>query len=238
MIKVNYHGRLGNNMFQYCFGRILSEELHFNLDVKPIKYFSNIQPIKKYNFNLNNLCTEELEKHEIDFISIINNKTPRIIILNGYFQRYEYYEKYLDKIKQWLEIDLKYENNFIINVNPKDFTLHIRLTDLAQLNLHPNMIKFYKDILDNNIFETLYIITDNKNDKRLIKIFKEYNYQIISNSEIEDFLFIKKSNNIICSQSTFCWWAAILSDAKNIYLPTNTHIGYYDRADINLNFIS
>jgi hypothetical protein len=39
MIEVRYKGRLGNNMFQYCLGRILAEGLGFALKADPIPAF-------------------------------------------------------------------------------------------------------------------------------------------------------------------------------------------------------
>jgi hypothetical protein len=43
MIEVRYKGQLGNNMFQYCLGRILAEELGFALQAGPISGFSNTE---------------------------------------------------------------------------------------------------------------------------------------------------------------------------------------------------
>ena len=39
MIEVRYKGRLGNNLFQYCLGRILSEALGFALQANAIPGF-------------------------------------------------------------------------------------------------------------------------------------------------------------------------------------------------------
>lgn len=39
MISVNCAGRLGNNIFQYCFGRILAEELGYTMN-KNFEYYT------------------------------------------------------------------------------------------------------------------------------------------------------------------------------------------------------
>ena len=39
MISVNYTGRMGNNMFQYCIGRIMAEKMGYALSAKPISGF-------------------------------------------------------------------------------------------------------------------------------------------------------------------------------------------------------
>ena len=41
MVKVRYKARLGNNLFQYCLGRILANELGFVLQADPIPGFPN-----------------------------------------------------------------------------------------------------------------------------------------------------------------------------------------------------
>ena len=40
MIDVKYNGGLGNNLFQYCFGRILAERLGYALAAPPIPGFA------------------------------------------------------------------------------------------------------------------------------------------------------------------------------------------------------
>ncbi len=46
MIEVRYKGRLGNNLFQYCFGRILAESLGFTLKAEYIE--GSLIPRQKY----------------------------------------------------------------------------------------------------------------------------------------------------------------------------------------------
>ena len=46
--------------------------------------------------------------------------------------------------------------------------------------------------------------------------FKLHKFDIITtNSEIEDMMVMSKYNTIICSNSTFSWWASILGDIPN-----------------------
>ncbi len=41
MVEVKYIGRLGNNLFQYCFARILAQGLGYKLKAEPIAGFPN-----------------------------------------------------------------------------------------------------------------------------------------------------------------------------------------------------
>ena len=50
MISVNYAGRLGNNIFQYCFGRILAEELGYMMN-KNLSEFEYAKEVNGSNFS-------------------------------------------------------------------------------------------------------------------------------------------------------------------------------------------
>ena len=41
MIKVTYLGRTGNNLFQYCFGRILAEKTGMKMESEVLEGFPN-----------------------------------------------------------------------------------------------------------------------------------------------------------------------------------------------------
>jgi hypothetical protein len=95
-------------------------------------------------------------------------------------------------------------------------------------------LKYYCDILSTISYDRVYVLGTGI-DNLVIDTFKKYNPIYINNGEIEDFKFIKSCKKIIMSNSTFCWWAAWLSDATEIYYP-RTKTGYWssERPDINL----
>jgi hypothetical protein len=56
MIKVNYKGFLGNNMFQNAMERILTTEMGYQLDAQPIiglPETNNIISCKRYSVHVN-----------------------------------------------------------------------------------------------------------------------------------------------------------------------------------------
>lgn len=231
MIKVNYKGRLGNNLFQYSLGRIISKELDFKLSADPIPGFDETYKEilgKDCSFNTSK---QHLEKHIIDLKSIIQNKSDRKIILNGYFQRYEYYEKYSDEIKKWLYFKNQYKQL------SNDLVVHIRRDDYIT---HGYTLTFesYKKMIESVSFNKIYITTDSPNDV-FLKKFDAYNPVIVNNSCIEDFKFISSFNKIIISQSSYSWWAAFLSNATEIIFPV-TDFGIWgeiSRPDIDLKIV-
>lgn len=227
MISVEYNGGLGNRLFQYCFGRVLSNKMGYSLSADGISYFPGT------NESVNGINVEDnveiLDGHVADINSIVSNKDNRKIVIKGFFQRYEYYIDYKDKIRnEWLHIE---------DVNSKrssdDLVVHIRLTDYKN---HGAVLSFdhYSRMI--NLFgsKNVYIVTDDPSDV-FINQFNVYNPIIINEDTISDFKFIMTFDNIILSQSTYSWWAAFLSNASKIAFPIPSH-GYWskERQDIDL----
>jgi hypothetical protein len=118
-----------------------------------------------------------------------------------------------------------------VSKNTKDVVIHLRLDGFNHEGHNSHIIhpKWYISILDNLQFDTLYIVMDSKSGKvwhkqsehkkNYLSNFSNYNHQIVSNSAIDDFEFIRSFDKIICSNSTFCWWACFLSQASEIYIP-------------------
>lgn len=219
MVEVNYKGRLGNNMFQYAFGRIIAETYNLELDANYLKYFENTKE-KIYGKNNINNNVQTINGHKND---IENIDSSSFIKLDGYFQYYPMYKNYKEKLKKWFYVNSDDYLNFYPDKN--DIIIHIRLRDYKILNFNLKE-NFYYDFINENLnnYNKFWIITDEKNNKfinELLNINKKVN--LFNGNEIEDFCFIKESNNILTSQSTFSWWAAFLSNAKKIYIPYNNN---------------
>lgn len=99
--------------------------------------------------------------------------------------------------------------------------------------------EYYEKALSMAKYDKIYICTDDPNHEYL-KNFKKYNPIIIRHKDpysweatIDDFAFIMSFNKIITSQSTFCWWAAFLSSATEIYAPRPSN-GFMSNSNITL----
>jgi len=210
MVKVKYNGRLGNNLFQYCFGRIIAEENGFQLEAKQIKGFPNINYIK----NGKNLeIKKRITGHKVNFDRLKNINHG--ILLDGHFEIYEYYKSYKEKIKNWLwtpDPSSKYK------IGNNDCVIHLRLDDVLKKNIgikYKEIEKMFKNVK----FENLYVCSDQLSNSNCKKIIEKYNAIPINENAIETYKLIKKFNKIVLSPSTFSWWAAWLSDAKEILIP-------------------
>jgi hypothetical protein len=213
MIEVKYKSRLGNNLFQYCLGRILAEKKCFFLKADPIDGFENTKEIingKDYTKN----GFIELNDWNSNLGKILQNPPNKKIILNGWFQKYCFYKDYKKEIKNWLKID--FDN--LPKVKDNDVVVYIRRGDYIELG-YALPIEFYENCLLKLNYSKIYVCTDFPNDWFVKKFVKKYDATVFHNSALEDFCFIKSFNNIVMSASTFCWWAAYLSDAKKIFFP-------------------
>jgi len=218
MIKVNFLGRLGNNMFEYCLGRILAEQLECGLVSPTIQGFIGTENINSEKGSRDEPAIQ-LTGHVIDLDAVINNCNNKNIVLSGYFQRYEYYKNHKDKIREWMHID-----DYDVGQTNNDIIAHVRLGDDITY-FHPEHpyimpMDYYDKILENVSFDRLYICSEPETiDSEHIKKFDKYDPIILHGDTLEDFRAIKSFNKIIVPQSTFSWWAAFLSNASEIFMP-------------------
>ena len=220
-VKTQYPGRLGNKLFQYCFGRIIADALQFNFDAEHVPGFSHATSLRRLCLPSIGLKEEVLNGHKVDVEKVVANRKKRIIRLLGHFQRYEYYRKHKEKIRSWLSVPTS-------NIpGTEDLVIHIRSGDLWQVNRSnppnegqlPLPFSFYKQIIEQRVWEKIYIITEMQKDPMVQKLAASYSALVQSKSEIEDFCFLASGHNIVLSVSTFAWWASWLSRAKQIFFP-------------------
>jgi len=209
MIKIKYKGRFGNNMFQYTFAKLLSEKYNNKLitDFKHniIKSTYNL----KQDYLINQLLSNQtLINDNFDFNNFDKNKN---YIVDGFFQNINYYINDRNLIKSFFDYDKSK-----ININKKDIVLHIRLTDYYTHGyvIHPS---FYLDILKNEEYDNIYIISDGKKTDPYFNYFKKYKYTNISSNMRNDFYKLMEFDKVILSNSSFSWWSMFLGNSSRIY---------------------
>lgn len=218
MVEVKYIGLWGNTIFEYCFGRILAEELGYKLKADPIPGFPNTKA-KVEGHDYSGYPEQILLWHWVDLESILQDKTKRKITVYGYFQRYEYFKKYKDVIRNnWLvptsSIDIGERPN------PNDILVYVRRGADYMGTGRELPFSYYEDALNMAEYDRVFIGTDRPKDP-FFSLFKKYKPTIhhTKNEPFKDFKFIMSFNKIIQSASTFSWWASFLSKAKEIYTP-------------------
>lgn len=213
MIEVEYRDRLGNNLFQYCFGRLLAEQLGFALTAPPIPGFPSTStdlPGSRYDGPEVVVTDENLE---LD--ALLRDRSARKIIVRGYFQRAAFYRDYAAVIRQrWLKPATR---RLEAMPTPDDIWVHVRRGDYM---LWGSALPF--SYYENAIMELgggpVRIVTDDPADPFFWR-FRKFNAVIVPGNEQDDFYRLTCASKLVLSQSSFSWWAAFLSEADAVVCP-------------------
>lgn len=240
IVQYDPAGRMGNRMFQYAFGYILSK-------LKNCEFFYGDLP----NFNIKeNLYTSRPNKpittrsfgdQYVDMESLINHDGD--IIVNSFLQKSSLYVDYRDELRALFNIKSDI-------INRGDLVVHIRETDYTLVKAFLGY-DFYKSLITSSKFDRVTIVTDNSNCETVIRLVDDGymlntegvvdTFNVCSDSRgMQDFNTLMYSESIAISQSSFSWWAAFLGNHKNIIFPYKTGLDWWPvepgKDDIDLYF--
>ena len=210
MVTVSYKGRTGNNLFQYALARLIAQFNHLMLGTEwcDPKFVEATEPVQGDEVMGGGIKIEDGENLNIQFPKYSLSR----VHLDGYFQKAEYYNPYRDIIRGFWKFPEQQKNT-------EDIIIHLRLTDYWWKNnlsvIHPS---WYRQILKMEKYRKLYIVVEpHYTNTEYLRHFNDLRPEYVSLSPREDFDFIRSFDRIVCSNSSFCWWAAFLSDARKIY---------------------
>lgn len=215
MIKVESSGRLGNKLHYFLLAKYVSQITNQTLIPERIEGFTqtyfNHEGTNDKDFNY--IDTHHLNVNSTDLWDKIKNHNGGIVV-NNMLGKYYNFKDIIPYFKEYLQIENEesYESP-----NKNDLVIHIRLGDYLNINWFTEKYLYMK-VIDLESFDKCYIVTDEPNNPWL-KEFKERGCIIKSDSLIADFVFLKNSNKLCISKSTFSWTAAMLSNAEKIYFP-------------------
>ncbi len=211
-------GGLGNQLF------ILSEALSYKKELTDeifIYDFTNNYKIFRFSvFNCTNNFFKIVEpkKSSLSFL-ILKSRFAyfyrkffkrNFIFINNIFLDDYYQDILINNLNNSIKI---FRKLFNISTIPFDrVVIHIRGTDFINSKYNINLLNYYQSAI--NIYKSskYYIVTDDtKFSLEIINKLKINHYEVISTDTLSDFLFIANSNKIISSNSTFSWWAGVLS---------------------------
>lgn len=212
MIRVEYIGRMGNQLFQYCFGRILAEQLGYRLQADPIPGFpGTAEEVAGVSHGGDPL---ELSGQLVDLPAILSAEVPRPILLKGFFQRIEYYADHHEAIRRWLHVpgydQLRPQTRVVVHVRRKDY---IRNRNALPFSYYEQAIERLR-----RPGERITILTDDPGDP-FFRRFQRWDPVFQEGSAIEDFVLMQRAEQLVLSQSSFSWWAAVLGEAETIFSP-------------------
>lgn len=226
MVEVIYDGGLGNYLFQYCFGRILAERLGYKLIAPPIPGFPRtLDSVDGRDYSAERILTLRGQKPDL---SLLDHAAAAFHIrLTGYFQRYEYYRAHRRQIREWLATS----DTIDFEARPSDVVLSIR-RGRDYIPRYGLPLSYYENALASLEYDRVFICTNEPADPFIRFLVKKYGAILKAGTfqggkkppsyladALDNFLFIKKFDKIIISNSSYPWWAAFLSDAHEIVFP-------------------
>lgn len=228
MITINYIGQFGNCMFQYVFARLLVEHNLINLGTHGLLEIEStpILPVKEPNPKRGTITITD--KMWFDWRREFGSKIMVLdpdwdYMVSGYFQDAELFNKYSEQIKGFFKLDYPRAD--------KDQTIvMVRLGDFIHSCYNSEIIhyKWYQEVLRQIPGQKVFTITSNNLSKSPSskELESKYLKEILTPDDIilspqsnmiAEFLEVMKYKRIVCSNSTWGWWAAFLSQAQEIY---------------------
>lgn len=226
VVNIVWRNGFGNQLFQYSYGKLFSEKNNIKLTHSG-KGRACSADLFDYNFIENNIIRFDAAIHQPE-LNIDYNKIQALSLENPHN-----YKNHIIKIKQFYPV--------VEKTNTKDLVIHLRLGDNGP-NIYTPFEWYKKAIKDNNIqFDKVYLVTDEPKSMDSQKFKNYYNANIFSTSTtktiddrannitetLNDFNFIRSFNKILFSNSTFAWWASVLSNADEVYFNNEWQPNHY-----------
>lgn len=231
-------GGLGNQLFQIAAGYAYSKKYDKQVVIDAVRWnagqgnhvFSYKDTIFK-NFEYGSADRENtFDIHEREFNYSELPYYSDNVALNGYFQSLKYFEEYQKDFVDMLNIP----KANLEKPDSKKVAFHIRRGDYL---LYPDIHYACKTDYFDRCFELfkdfdIDVFTDSPNYVLGEFIHQKFNL-IQTDSELKDLTLMSRYNNIVCSNSTFSWWASFLGDAdKKIIVPSKWFMDGRDHGDI------
>jgi hypothetical protein len=160
----------------------------------------------------------------IDLAGVLADHSPRKIRLMGFFQRYEYYRPYLDKIRHWFAVPPAMED---IQITASDILVNIRGgSDFNSLGWTLDPAYYMSALKQAGGAERVFACGVGI-DATVRDALAPFNPVYVDGTPMEHFRFIQRFNRVVISNSSFSWWAALLSSAQEIYIPQGDGISGY-----------
>ncbi len=226
-----YKALFGNQIYEFCAGKILSEKLGIPLQCPPIFGFPETYSYSNKLFNKNLPFVTVNQKNLVQTINSIKTDSKSTnFILDGAmlpFQHWQAHNK--EQIKQWL----KFETPLNFQKNPNDIVLHIRIYKTQNKNYRKLLpLSFYDQVLSSTTYDRIYICTNEPNHP-YIQNFKKYNPIIKSTASLHEMLYEKDLDYESIIRMNFDEFRFIASFNKIVVaLSTLFRGGFFTRLDL------
>jgi hypothetical protein len=231
-------GGLGNQLFQIAAGYAYSRENNKKLKLA-VKHWnagqgSNPSFYKENIFKNFEFCHEPLEEYvtlrekRFNYDKLLSYEES--VMMCGYFQSMKYFESYIDEFKDLLCLpDIKpIEYDVAIHIRRGDYMNHKDLHLVCNKDYYINSMKHFPGCKFSVFTDSVEVVKAE---------FFDADFDIIrTSSDLLDLTFMSMHDNIICSNSSFSWWASLLGKEKNkIIVPDRWFNNFENHQDIYRN---
>lgn len=229
MITCNFHGRLGNNLFQIATLISLADKIGVDFILPSFTHAGHRGDIPVdlsmfgYNFKRGE-CDVINEYHEkiFEYVEIPNQDKLKI---SGFFQSWKYFEN----IKKQLLTKYFIPSNEIINslkkyqISSNSLGISVRRGDYLMLQHNHCVldITYYQEVLNTHFQDNIDQIFVFSDDLDWCKSVFGSDVIYVQDTIGTQLFLMSKMKHLIMSNSTFAWWGAYLNQNNGIIvIPT------------------
>lgn len=214
-------------------------QLTLGLVFPNLRGISRIQPTKTVK---QTLPTERLGGHFSDLLNVTSNTAPRVIQVAGYpFSNYAFYQEYKDYIRGHLLVvntscvpwyqHTPQDDDVVIHLRSYNKCGHVAKTNpvhnpKGNRKFADTPVAYYENALENmrlrQDVKNIWLVSRcGMNDTVAILLQQKYGAKLSPHAQkpLQEFLFMQRAQRLIIPASTFGWWAAYLSSAREIHYP-------------------
>ena len=151
-LGVNFTIGFGNNLFQYCYARLLAAKNNLQLQHRAIPELNIAESTAAVDKGLPTIVVGDNNYKKAFFSQNLHNCN---VVVNGYFEDYKIFEPHLEEIRSW------FAHPGIANTT--DLIVHLRLQNrLIQVSHNKNHISAgaFKRAIGEFKYDRLHIVTD------------------------------------------------------------------------------
>lgn len=220
VIVPQYHCRFGNNVSQYAFPRIVAEHLGFAFSAPALLRLPNSIPGSSHAQP--RVRVSDFDNHPVDATAILNDRSPRMLVMEGHFQQGRLYESHRDEIREWFASSLQPSHEASGMV-----VAHVRLGDYQHYGwaLPPAYYAWCAREINVLCQHCRCLVCTDGNDAEIapyLEAMAPIHPTLTRNSDgLQDLSLLMGARFVIVGNSTFGWWGAFWSRAEAVWLPHN-----------------
>lgn len=224
MIHVSYSSRLGNRLFQFAFGAVLSRLSGQPMSAATIPGFPGTQGFD--GPPAANGDRTPFHCFNMDLTEWVERAARGDVIVHGYPHNTRYYEAQ----HAWLAPMVAPGPGAYAAADADDIVLHLRLGDYFS-HCRNTIARFgypleaiYK-LLASLDYTRCLIVTDSPQDEAVARLLRDHRGVLAARDRDHDYRTLFNARRLIMSPSTFSWWAAWSGHATEVYFPHE--MGYW-----------